>query len=143
MENDRETVIRLSGMIERLRAQLKEAEQLRATRQKQLRQAERQLDQHLRASPRKQMPRSLSRMLHVTASNSASYQRPNVTADVRNFFLAHRERAFATKEVMASCSIPKSHHDAVRKALARLSHRGLLVRVGDGVYRLDNAKAAH
>jgi hypothetical protein len=142
MERDRETVIRLSSLIERERAELKVLEQQRAARQKRLAQLERHLDQLLHGSVRKPMSRDLSRMLRDAGNTVDPYKRPTVTSAVRRFFLTHRDRAFATKEVMESCSIPKSHHDAVRKALARLNGRGFLVRVNDGVYRLDSPNRA-
>jgi hypothetical protein len=164
----RETVIKLSNAIERLRAQVREAEDALEKRRLQLREAEEQLDRLLgtpapQASvlmPTRQDAIELLRSAQGMGSGAAGTvtisstnanpkmfyswdmfndEKP-ITAILRGFFSANPRHSFGIQEVMDLCRIPKERDGTVRQALKRMFDEGYLLRERDGVYTLNITK---
>jgi hypothetical protein len=160
---DRETVIKLSNSIERLRAQVRDAEETLEKRRAQLREAEQQLDKVLGTQGSQKTTHAMSPTiagvldffkagsikasadeqvsLPITVPNliwswAADNEKP-VATKLRDFFAAHPRHSFATHDLMELCSIPKEQHGAVRQALKRMFDEGFLLRERGGVYALN------
>lgn len=130
---DREQIIRQATVIDRLRVEVRTAEQLYLKKRRELDTEQRRFDSLLGTSPKvpsyhlKRRPQEGRDGLGGGAS---------IAGAIRLFFLAGNGQPYALKDVMESCGIRRENFEAARKALQRLFHEGFLLRLSDGVYQL-------